>query len=203
MKSAPAICVVLCATTSGPSCSVSARPIAAPGVCGYTPRGPPRERRRVTRPSCHCCQHQALRSAQADGQPNLKVPFAILRWLRLDDECAARSVITGRVSINFPEPEAIPAASNIYVHVWVGSGNVDPDLGTYLLNVDPRFSRLSEPKAPGLRPGTSQVPEIPVFPDLSLLSFRLQVPFDVEPSVCSMCLMRRSPFLVGEVLGRA
>jgi len=55
-------------------------------------------------------------------------------------------------------------------------------------------------------PGTSQVPEFPaVFPDRSLLSFRLQVPFDVEPSVYlgNMCLMRRSSFSVGEVLGRA
>jgi hypothetical protein len=29
-------------------------------------------------------------------------------------------VVTGRVSINFPQPDAIPAESNIYVHVWVG-----------------------------------------------------------------------------------
>lgn len=114
-------------------------------------------------------------------------------------------IITGRVEVNFPQPDAIPADSNIYVHVWVGSGNVDSDVGRFLLNVDPRFPRLSEPKVPGLRPGVSQVPELPVTGDRSLLSFRLQVPFDVEPSVYlgNMCLMRRSPFSVGEVLGRA
>jgi len=114
-------------------------------------------------------------------------------------------VITGRVSVNFPQPDAVPADSNIYVHVWVGSGNVDLDVGRSLLNVDWGFPRLSEPKVPGLRPGISQVPEIPVFGDRSLLSFRLQVPFNVEPSVYlgNMCLMRRSPFAVGEVLGRA
>jgi hypothetical protein len=114
-------------------------------------------------------------------------------------------VITGRISVNFPQPDAIPAESNIYVHVWVGSGNVDPDVGRSLLNVDPRFPRLSEPKVPGLQPGVSQVPEIPVFGDRSLLAFQLRVPFDVEPSVYlgNMCLMRRSSFSVGEVLGRA
>jgi hypothetical protein len=113
--------------------------------------------------------------------------------------------ITGRVSVNFPQPDAVPAESNIYVHVWVGSGNVDPDISRFLLNVDARFPRLSEPKVPGLQPGFSQVPEIPVFGDRSLLSFQLQVPFDVEPSVYlgNMCLMRRSSFAVGEVLGRA
>ena len=67
-------------------------------------------------------------------------------------------VIIGRVSVHFPEPEAVPADSGIYVHVWVGSGNVDPELGTFLLNVDPRFPRLSEPKVPGLRPGTRSAP---------------------------------------------
>ena len=33
------------------------------------------------------------------------------------------------------------------VHVWVGSGNADPTVGTFLLNVDPRFPRLTQPAA--------------------------------------------------------
>ena len=40
--------------------------------------------------------------------------------------------------------------ANIYVHVWVGSGNIDPVVGTFLTNVDPRFPRLTEPSFPGL-----------------------------------------------------
>lgn len=114
-------------------------------------------------------------------------------------------MVTGNVSVEFPQPDAVPTNSNIYVQVWVGSGNVDPAIGTFLLNVDPRFPRLCEPKVPGLRPGTSQVPELPVPPGRSLLSFRLRIPFDVEPSVYlgNMCLVRLSPFSVGEVLGRA
>jgi len=41
-------------------------------------------------------------------------------------------------------------ASDLYVHVWVGSGNVDPTLGTFLLNVDQRFPRLTQPAFFGL-----------------------------------------------------
>ncbi|TPG32250.1 hypothetical protein EAH80_20795 [Mycobacterium hodleri] len=114
-------------------------------------------------------------------------------------------VITGRVSVEFPEPAAVPPESNVYVHVWVSPGSVDPVLGTYLLNVDPRFPRLSEPKVPGLQPGFTQVPEFPTAPNRSLLNFDMRVPLDVEPSVYlgNMCLLRLSPFSVGDVLGRA
>lgn len=118
---------------------------------------------------------------------------------------APGGVVLGRVSVEFPRPEMVPVPSNVYVHVWVGSGNVDPTLGTFLLNVDDRFPRLTQPRVPGLQPGTSQVPELPVFPDRSLLAFELAVPPDVEPSVYlgNICLMRRAPFGVGDVLGRA
>lgn len=114
-------------------------------------------------------------------------------------------VVIGRAVIIFPEPTAVPAESNLYLHVWVGSGNVDPDLGSFLRNVDPRFPRLSEPRVPGLRPGLSQVPEFPAHPDTALLAFELRVPFEVEQTVYlgNMCLMQRSPYSVGAVLGRA
>jgi hypothetical protein len=114
-------------------------------------------------------------------------------------------VITGRVSVEFPTPAAVPPNSNVYVHVWVSPGSVDPAIGTYLLNVDPRFPRLSEPRVPGLQPGFTQVPEFPTSPDRSLLNFDLRVPDDAEPSVYlgNMCLLRLSPFSVGDVLGRA
>lgn len=113
-------------------------------------------------------------------------------------------VVTGRVSVEFPSPAAVPAQSNIYVHVWVGPAAADPQIGTYLLNVDPRFPRLSEPKVPGLQPGYTQVPEFPTAPDRSLLNFDLRVPLDAQPSVYlgNMCLLRLSPFSTGDVLGR-
>jgi hypothetical protein len=38
----------------------------------------------------------------------------------------------------------------LFAHVWVGSGNVDPVTGTFLLNVDTRFPRLTQPIFDGL-----------------------------------------------------
>ena len=38
----------------------------------------------------------------------------------------------------------------LFAHVWVGSGNVDPTVGTFLLNVDTRFPRLTQPAFAGL-----------------------------------------------------
>jgi hypothetical protein len=113
-------------------------------------------------------------------------------------------IIGGRVSVTFPDPAAVPENSNIYVHVWVGSGNIDPDLGTFLTNVDARFPRLTQPKVPGLRPGVTQVPELPVTPDRSLLDFQLRVPVDMDETVYlgNICLMKRGAFDVGEYLGR-
>src|SRR6266571_403302 len=42
-------------------------------------------------------------------------------------------------------PDAKPAY-NLYGLIWVGSGNVDPAVGTFLLNVDTRFPRLTQPQ---------------------------------------------------------
>lgn len=113
--------------------------------------------------------------------------------------------ITGRVGITFPDPSIVPDQSDLYVHVWIGSGNIDPVPGTFLSNVDTRFPRLTEPRPPGLRPGLNQVPEIHVHPDSALLDFKLRIPSQVEQSVYlgNMCLMRRSAFDTGEYLGRA
>ena len=37
-------------------------------------------------------------------------------------------------------PDPVQATS-LFAHVWVGSGNIDPTVGTFLLNVDQRFPR--------------------------------------------------------------
>jgi hypothetical protein len=52
------------------------------------------------------------------------------------------------VGIVNPDPMT---AESLYVHVWVGSGNVDPVVGTFLLNVDTHFPRLTQPKTFGLQ----------------------------------------------------
>src|SRR5437763_10002131 len=45
-------------------------------------------------------------------------------------------------------PDPTPSAG-LFAHLWVGSGNVDPNVGTFLSNVDPRFGRLTVPAFPG------------------------------------------------------
>jgi hypothetical protein len=96
------------------------------------------------------------------------------------------------VGILNPDPVA---DNSLYVHVWVGSGNVDPTVGTFLLNVDTRFPRLTEPKVFGLAlaPGAS-----------STLSFTIKVPTMVEKSnyLLNACLMRANTFDVGQYLDR-
>lgn len=100
--------------------------------------------------------------------------------------------VLGRVTIEFPRPEAIPSESHLYVHVWIGERS----------GVDVRFPRLTEPDVPGVRPGTTQVPEFPIAPNRALLDFRLAVPADIEPTVYlgNVALLRRVPFAAGELL---
>jgi hypothetical protein len=75
------------------------------------------------------------------------------------------------------------AAQSLFAHVWVGSGNVDPTVGTFLLNVDTHFPRLTQPKAFGLTlpPSTG-----------ATLTFSLKVPTAVEKTnyFGQSCLMR-------------
>lgn len=83
----------------------------------------------------------------------------------------------------------------LFAHVWVGSGNVDPVVGTFLLNVDPRFPRLTEPAFFGLSlaPG-----------DSATLNFALQVPSSVEETnyLGNSCLMQFNWHDVGTYLDR-
>ena len=83
----------------------------------------------------------------------------------------------------------------LFAHVWVGSGNVDPTLGTFLLNVDTRFPRLTEPAFDGLllAAGASTV-----------LSFTMQVPSKVEKTnyLGNSCLMQVNWHDVGTYLDR-
>jgi hypothetical protein len=64
-------------------------------------------------------------------------------------------------------------AFGLYVHVFVGSGNVVSDTGLFLLNVDERFPRLTEPGYSGLTivPGAS-----------ALVNFAINVPATIDAS---------------------
>lgn len=83
----------------------------------------------------------------------------------------------------------------MFAHVWVGSGNVDPTVGTFLLNVDTRFPRLTLPTFAGLTlaPGASAV-----------LNFSFKVPAGVEKTnyLGNSCLMRFQWHDVGTYLDR-
>lgn len=97
-------------------------------------------------------------------------------------------------SVGVWNPDPTPA-SNLFVHVWVGSGNVDPTTGTFLLNVDPRFPRLTEPPFFGatIAPSTSVT-----------LTYALKVPAGVDKSnyLGNSCLMQFNWHDVGQYLDR-
>ena len=83
----------------------------------------------------------------------------------------------------------------LFVHVWVGSSNIDPTVGTFLLNIDTRFPRLTQPTFAGLTlaPGAS-----------ATLSFALKVPSMVEKTnyLGNSCLMKFNWHDIGTYLDR-
>jgi hypothetical protein len=84
----------------------------------------------------------------------------------------------------------------LFAHVWVGSGNIDPTVGTFLLNVDTRFPRLTEPEFFGLTLAAGAS---------ATLSYALKVPAGVEKTnyLGNTCLMQFNWFDVGLDLERA
>lgn len=83
----------------------------------------------------------------------------------------------------------------LFAHAWVGSGNVDPDTGTFLLNVDERFPRLTQPPFSGLTLAAGAS---------SVLSFALKVPATAEKTnyLGNSCLMRFNWHDIGTYLDR-
>jgi hypothetical protein len=83
----------------------------------------------------------------------------------------------------------------LFAHVWVGSGNVDPTIGSFLSNVDSRFPRLTEPRFSGLslNPGAS-----------TILNFSLAIPSTVHETnyIGNSCLMSFNWHDVGTYLDR-
>jgi hypothetical protein len=84
----------------------------------------------------------------------------------------------------------------LFAHAWVGSGNVDPVTGTFLLNVDGRFPRLTEPAFAGAS----------INPSSSLtISFNLHVPPGIEKTnyLGNTCLMQFNWHDIGTYLDRS
>jgi hypothetical protein len=96
------------------------------------------------------------------------------------------------VGIHNPDPIS---AGNLYVHVWIGSGNADPIVGTFLLNVDPRFPRLTQPAFFGL--------SIPSGANATL-SFSIKAPTTIEKAsyLGNSFLMQLNYHDVGQPLDR-
>jgi hypothetical protein len=96
------------------------------------------------------------------------------------------------VTIYNPDPTQ---AIWLFTHVWVGSGNVDPSTGTFLLNVDSRFPRLTNPVFAGqtLAPGASIT-----------LNFSLSIPANIEKTsyLGNSCLMQFNWHDIGQYLDR-
>ena len=91
-------------------------------------------------------------------------------------------------------PDPTPA-DPLFAHVWVGSGNADPTVGTFLSNVDVRFPRLTEPGFPGLTIAPSSA---------TTLTFDLAVPTTVEKThyLGNSCLMQVNWHDAGTYLDR-
>jgi len=103
-------------------------------------------------------------------------------------------------TVNYPVDIYNPDATIqrfLFVHVWVGSGNIDPTVGTFLLNVDTRFPRLTLPLYDdGLEVASGTFGQ---------LNFAVKVPTTVERTAYmgQSCLMQMTGFGIGRYLDRA
>jgi hypothetical protein len=102
---------------------------------------------------------------------------------------------TINISIGFFNPDPV-AQNGLYVHLFVGSGAPVSDNALYLLNVNDRFPRLTEPTFFGtnLAPGTG-----------TTLNYSLKVPSNMEPSnyMCNAALLQLRSFDIGTVIDRS
>ncbi|GIF90397.1 hypothetical protein [Catellatospora chokoriensis] len=98
-------------------------------------------------------------------------------------------------SVEYPTPK-------VFVHVWVGSGNIDSGVDTFLANVDSRFPRLTRPEYPGLAEGDPH--KFPLPPGIKRLDFELALPAPLEESVYlgNICLMQLDNYAAGRMFGR-
>jgi len=98
-----------------------------------------------------------------------------LSGLGWDDRTTPGGTVKIQVSIDNPRTVQV---SNLYVHVWIGSGIGDPSGDTFVPNVDTRFPRLTEPHFPGLYVDAQS--------DASL-HFNMEIPVTVERTHYFLC----------------
>lgn len=122
-----------------------------------------------------------------------RVNSPMIVWQSWTGAVAPGGTIGYNVGIYNPDPVQ---AIWLFGHVWVGSGNVDPVVGTFLSNVDDRFPRLTQPAFAGLN--------IPAGGSSSL-SYALKVPSTAEKTnyLGNTLLMQSTWHDVGLYLDRA
>ncbi len=93
-----------------------------------------------------------------------------------------------------PDPVTV---SSLYVYGFVGSGNADPNLGTFLLNVDERFPRFAHPQAFGL--------SLPAGASSPTFTFAVKIPSTMDKGdyPWNFALMRWPGFGVGTMFDRS
>ncbi|MBT1513232.1 hypothetical protein KIP88_22315 [Bradyrhizobium sp. SRL28] len=101
-------------------------------------------------------------------------------------------VVNYNLGVYNPDPTQ---AIWLFAHVWVGSGNVVPTVDAFLLNVDARFPRLTQPTFSGLTLASGAS---------ATLSFALAVPSAVQRSnyIGNSSLMHFNWHDVGQYLDR-
>jgi hypothetical protein len=105
----------------------------------------------------------------------------------------AGGVINYSVGLYNPDPTQ---AIWLFGHVFIGSGNPDPVTGTFLLNVDDRFPRLTQPDFAGLN--------IPAGGSASL-SYSIVIPANVQKTnyLGNTALMQFNWHDIGTLLDRS
>jgi hypothetical protein len=138
--------------------------------------------------------HNFTEATAKDLEKKLKrVKSPMITFQGWSGSAPAGGSINYNVGIWNPDPTQ---AIWLFAHVWIGSGNVDPVTGTFLLNVDTRFARLTEPAFAGAS----------IAPSSSLtLSFTMPVPAGVQKTnyLGNTCLMQFNWHDVGTYLDRS
>jgi hypothetical protein len=101
---------------------------------------------------------------------------------------------TINISVGFFNPDPV-AQNELFVYLFVGPGTAITDNALFLLNVDTRFARLTQPAPFGvnLAPGAS-----------SSVNFALRVPTNMEQGtyMCNTVLLKHRSFDPGTIFDR-
>lgn len=100
--------------------------------------------------------------------------------------------VTYNAYLHNPDPVAF---NQLCLQLWVGSGNVDPNTGTFLLNVDTRFSRITHVGSAGF--------SLPAGGNITI-TLTLPVPSNIPKTgyMGNSCLMQLNWMDVGKYLDR-